>query len=241
MQITVVNWTKFNGRKDVKEPSWFKFKHKFFEDSEFYDFSHGEKLAWLYILCECSKQNKQGVTTINTQHAHHVAGIDTTTLNSTIKKLQQLKIIERPRVRGRYVDVSHPYARQEEKRLEEKRLEEIRARERTLATQSAPTGSILVELWQKHSGVLPKAIGLNRHEHEKIRDRLKENPDPAYWEGLIKKMASNAYFAGENNLKWKADFLWLIDPGNHTKVATREYNAQIIEEHAAGIDWSRIK
>jgi hypothetical protein len=89
-------------------------------------------------------------------------------------------------------------------------------------------GGILVELWQKHSGdALPKVIStrLTSHEFTKIRERLEENPDPTYWEDLIKKMAQNPYFHGKNKLSWKADFLWLIEPGNHVKIATRQYTA----------------
>lgn len=111
----------------------------------------------------------------------------------------------------------------------------------TQKDKSAHTGSALVELWQKHSGPLPKCIGLSRHEHDKIKERMKENPDVAYWEKIIKKMADNPYFSGANNLKWKADFLWLIEPGNHLKVAMRDYTAQVVEERSGGIDWSRIK
>lgn len=104
--------------------------------------------------------------------------------------------------------------------------------------KTPPSGGILVDLWQKHSGTLPKILGTNltSNEFKKIRERLEENSDPPYWEGLIKKLASTPFFCGENNRKWKADFLWLIEPGNHVKLATRDYSNG---GDAAALDMSR--
>lgn len=106
-----------------------------------------------------------------------------------------------------------------------------------------PLGGILVDMWQKHSGELPKIKGtLTSFELTKIKDRLKENPDPTYWRGLIEKMAATKFFHGKNKFKWRADLLWLIEPGNHTKVATRDYSAGDDEVGAdQQIDWSRYK
>lgn len=118
-----------------------------------------------------------------------------------------------------------------------KKGEEARAR-----AKAAPPGGILVELWQKNSGDLPKILPtqLARTHLEKIRERLEENPDPAYWEGIIQKLATTPFFLGKNKRRWKADFLWLIEPENHVKIAMREYGSDE-DEASAALDVSRWK
>lgn len=93
MKITILNWTKINGRKDLVYPQWFKLKNKFFDDSEFYSFSHEERCAWLYLLCECSKQNKNGEVELNFVHADRNAQISEMCMISAIIKLQSLHIV----------------------------------------------------------------------------------------------------------------------------------------------------
>lgn len=136
MKIKIMGWEKINARKDVSNPSWFKFKHKFFEDSEFYDFSFEEKICWIYILCEASKKNDNGNLVFSSPHALHVAKLSPTAVNSTIKKLKQLQIIEVRTVRGRYVDGTFACSREDKIREEEIRLEEIREEKSTERPQA---------------------------------------------------------------------------------------------------------
>lgn len=125
MKIKILGWEKINARKDVSNPSWFKFKHKFFEDPDFYSFTAEERLAWVYLLCESSKKNESGEFTANMEHAHRVANIAVTAMKSAIEKLKQLRIIEVRDTRGRYVNVNEKPARldkiREEKNREEKK------------------------------------------------------------------------------------------------------------------------
>lgn len=105
MRITVLNWDKYNPRKGIKNPNWFALSNRLFEDSSLYGFTHSEMLCWIYILCECSRQNKQGTVTVNALHAHRAALINTTVLKSTIKKLYSLRIVTQPTSHGRYTNV----------------------------------------------------------------------------------------------------------------------------------------
>ncbi len=84
----------------------------------------------------------------------------------------------------------------------------------------------LLTIWQQHSGSLPKLLATNLTSNElvKIRERMEEAPDKEYWVSIVNKLASTPFFCGENDRKWKADFLWLIEPGNHVKVMNREYS-----------------
>lgn len=110
-KVKILNWSKINNkRKDVKLSTWFKFKHDFFDDEKMFDLTHEEKLFWIYILCECSKQvqspQSDNWITVNAKKAHRTADFPEKNVHRMLKKFQQLQIVEIRTLRGRYVDVT---------------------------------------------------------------------------------------------------------------------------------------
>ena len=103
--IKVLNWNKYNPRKDFKNPVWFAFNNRMIEDSDLFDLSHGEFKAWVYILSKASQKASEEVL-IKSDHADKVCNISKKDLFSSIEKLQQLGILEcksTDQVRGEYV------------------------------------------------------------------------------------------------------------------------------------------
>jgi len=92
MVVEVLNWKKYNPRTDVKNPSWFRLGHDLFENPDFYDFSHAEILAWVYILCIASKKNTENVL-INDQHLERIGRIKRKDLSSALDKLKQIQCV----------------------------------------------------------------------------------------------------------------------------------------------------
>lgn len=92
IQFEILGWAKFNPRVDIKNPSWFRFSHSFLEDPDFFDFSHSEIVAWIYLLSMASKKNG-GRITLNFAHAHHCARLSKSAIESALKKLQQLNVL----------------------------------------------------------------------------------------------------------------------------------------------------
>lgn len=105
LTITIVNYDKYKGRKDVENNSWFRLSNRFLEDSDFFDFSSEEKLVWIYLLSVASQKNTAKLV-VNHRHAHHVCGLSLPSINSAVKKLSKigiLKIDQARTSRGRYV------------------------------------------------------------------------------------------------------------------------------------------
>lgn len=105
MVVTIVNYEKYKGRKDVENNSWFRLSNRFLEDSDFFLFSAEEKLVWVYLLSLASQKNNSRVHVYH-QHAHQVCGLSSPAVNSAIKKLKNigvLKIEKERTLRGRYV------------------------------------------------------------------------------------------------------------------------------------------
>lgn len=150
----IVGWKKINARKDVKSPTWFKLKHGLFEDPEFYDFSHAELLAWIYMLCLASKKSSDEIE-INFSHAERIGRLKRKEIESAILKLvpnQLVPVDVTYTLHGRDADVTDAGAR-----LEENRLEEIRE-ENTIAHSRCDFD--FESLYKKYPRKLGKARGL---------------------------------------------------------------------------------
>lgn len=93
MKLTVVNWEKFNPRKDLKRPSWFRFENEFFVDPDFFDLDNGSKLVWIYLLCEASRRNREGKIDINVGLAASILKLEQTHVSETIKILIEMSVI----------------------------------------------------------------------------------------------------------------------------------------------------
>lgn len=86
MRIEILGWEKFNSRKDVKAPSWFRFGHDLFEDPQFFDFTHTEICAWIYILCQASKKSC-GTVAVNANHLERIGRVRPKDFNGALEKL----------------------------------------------------------------------------------------------------------------------------------------------------------
>lgn len=75
-------------RADVTNPSWHRLSNRFTEDPDFYNFDHGEKIAWIYIMGQASQKASARVF-VNFVHADRAANIKTKTILSTIEKLKR--------------------------------------------------------------------------------------------------------------------------------------------------------
>lgn len=108
--VTILNWEKYNPRKDIKNSSWLRFQHDLFENWQFFDFDHGEIAFWVYLLCQASRRNEGGKVTVNFEHAHRTAKLCPTVIKSAIGKLVKNQVVTCRTLRGRYADVIDPYA-----------------------------------------------------------------------------------------------------------------------------------
>lgn len=95
--IKIVNWEKYNPRKDIKEPKWFAFYNRMVEDEDFDQFKHGEFKTFIYLMSKASQKNHP-VVFVQPSHAFRVCNISHKDFTSAVKKLRDpnLKIITDP-------------------------------------------------------------------------------------------------------------------------------------------------
>ena len=97
--------------------------------------------------------------------------------------------------------------------------------EDNIAGPKGPAPSLLMKIWNENRGPLLAAVQtLSKGRDRKIRVRLNEKSDPAYWEDLMNRIVASPFLCGENDRGWRVDFDWLIvNDTNHVKVAEGKY------------------
>jgi len=89
---------------------------------------------------------------------------------------------------------------------------------------SKPDSDSLVQLWNRHRGVLLECKRLSAKRRRAVISRLSETPDLSRWEAGIKRAASSKFCSGGGDRKWVADFDWLIRPDTLTHIEEGRYD-----------------
>jgi len=95
IKLKFKNWDRHQPRKDYKRPHWFALTNDFSIDQKFHDFSNDEKLCFVYLLCEASRQNKRGEITIIVDHWCRVQNVTRKILMQTLDKIESVQIAYR--------------------------------------------------------------------------------------------------------------------------------------------------
>lgn len=99
--IEVVNWEKWNPRKDVKKPSWFRMENDLLDGNpEFDDFTSDELVTWWWMLSQCSRVQK-GRVKISLEKWQRIRGIPIAIAWGAIEKLIDIGTIN-------VTEASHP-------------------------------------------------------------------------------------------------------------------------------------
>lgn len=86
--IQFINWDKYNKRqKDIKRPFWFAMSNELFMDPFYAELNDQERQAFIWLLCEASRQNKYGEVEISSRIFVQITGYKKSILLNTIDKL----------------------------------------------------------------------------------------------------------------------------------------------------------
>lgn len=174
IEIEIVNWERYNPRKDIKRPHWFAFNNRMIEDSQFFSFTAEEFKAWIYILSQAS-QRSSGTVRLNLEHAERVCGIKRKSLIAAIEKLEQMQAVHRS-VRVPNADVQNPNVTLHYKTLQNRTEQDI-APANADAENPVP---VYCDFYRKKYGHNPVIGG----KQSGILKRFQKN-HPTKWRALI--------------------------------------------------------
>lgn len=90
--VDILNWEKYNKRKDVKAPWWMAISNRIAEDPDLFCLTHAEFKAWVYILC-LSSQKRTSSVTIDLNYVERCTQVKKTDMMVALKKLKSLSMI----------------------------------------------------------------------------------------------------------------------------------------------------
>lgn len=217
MTITVVipKWDKFNPRSDRANYTWFRLQNDFMTHHSLFSLSDSDKLLFILLLCEASKENKPELVV----SVDYISAIRKTTPDKIAKQLEILSsvgLIELG-VRGEEPANSRQIAGKEPALLPA-------TDERTNVTNNSQLSAdfspeAFQNLWNQTRGTLPGCERLTGKRRKALVARLAEAPEREYWEKLIKFLAADDFYSGKNDRGWKASFDFLLQPDRHVKLS----------------------
>lgn len=86
IEVEIINWSKHQPRKDIKNPTWFAMSNRVLDDPKLFGMCAEQWKVFLYVLCQASQQNRATVK-INVEHASFISGVKKTVVESTISRL----------------------------------------------------------------------------------------------------------------------------------------------------------
>lgn len=108
--------------------------------------------------------------------------------------------------------------------------------------------SAFVELWNNTCPNLPGVKKLTQARRDKIRARLKDEPELEVWEEVFLKIQASSFCNGDNIRRWTASFDWITaNSENYVKVLEGNYDRTSKQQGAGAagpsgaapeIDWS---
>lgn len=237
--VDILNWGKFNPRKDVRQNSWFRCEHSLFDNPEMINFEQSDIIVWLYLLCLASKKNNNEIV-LYIAHAERIAKLSLGQVVNALYKLNDIKAIVfryvTPTSRRRYADVTSTIADVTFTCSTNVRTNDtyphVRARMRL--TSLPP----LVLIWNETVKHLPKvqAMDSKSKRYKASVARWLDNPDPEYWRNVISIMDQTPFLRGENDRGWVGNIEFLTRPDAATSILEGKYGKpKILNGHASSL------
>lgn len=232
--VEILNWDKYNPRHDIKKPWWFACSNELFDNHEFFDFTHAEMLAWIYILSIASKK-RAGIVTIHWAHVERVGRIKQKEFLDAIRKLERNQCVM-THVQNPYgtctESVRDPNSTRQDKTLQDKTLQDS-TRQDTHQNPAAAGGDVsqitpadLINLWNENCGGLAKVSKLTEKRRVAIKARISEHPDFTFWRTVLEKIRSSDFLNNRalSSKGWQASFDWLMKPDTAISIVEGKYD-----------------
>ena len=223
MIIEIQKWDKYNPRKDLKSTSWFRLENTFWTDPAFFDFSNDEKMVWVSILCQASQKMKGSIEISPSQIAALLCIAEKVVITA-VDKLSKMSLISTTS-RMEHVHVTPPTRGRTTTNERTNVTNERTDGKRESLTPPPPSGQWLVSEWNSRCTNLSACrIPVSAARLKKIQARLKTDPNRDDWIEGVSKISMSNFCNGDNDRGWRADFEFLLKPGNLTKILEGRYD-----------------
>jgi hypothetical protein len=233
VRLKFKNWEDYNKRaKEYKNPVWFSFANDFATNRNFFDFSDQNRLIFIYLLCEASQQNEQGLFTIDLDHFAYITRHKPKDILQTIEKMIEKQILEgRDRmgiVAGSSADRDLAVTGQDRT---EQDIFSSKADEVTEAVEGGIKTTDLVNLWNESAHPsLARVIKLTEPRRRAISRALREYPESEFWADVIQAVNRSQFLTGQGAVSgnrskpWRCDLDFIVRGDNAIKIIEGKYS-----------------
>jgi hypothetical protein len=238
MRLTIVNFTKYNPRGDVKNPSWVRLDCNWWVDM--WRWAPNTKLVWFMLLGLA----KEGVVSADPEFMAMNLGIDAHDVEIALTSMEADKRItieecdDDPASRAAAGGRGRERADAGVTDGRTGRTNETDGMSRLSAdAEPSPAPLKLVQsdkpklspqglmaLWNDNRGALPACQKLSRGREKLARSRVLDIPDPDQWRQIIQRIAKSNFCSGANDRGWRADIDFILRPDTGTKVLEGKYD-----------------
>lgn len=93
-QVTILNWTKYNPRADIKSMNWFRCSADLFSHSIWFELTDSGIRVLLFVLCYACKHGQNGAFEITERAACNMGFVQPQSLRAALDTLKRFEIIE---------------------------------------------------------------------------------------------------------------------------------------------------
>lgn len=93
IEITILNWDKYQLRKEIKNPSWFRLEHRFWNDQQFFHFSAEERWIWVCLL-SITSQKQSPTFKLNLEWFSVESRVGIQTIHDALQKLKDNECLD---------------------------------------------------------------------------------------------------------------------------------------------------
>ena len=205
--LRIRNWEKFQHYKE-RNPPWIKLHRELLRDYQFECLQDASKLHLILIWLLASQlENK---IPNDEQWIRKQIGVKS---RIDLKSLLDAGFLECEHVASTLLADCKQVAIPETEAETETEAE---------ADVNSPSSS-LENIWNANCGDLPKIKVLSSDRKRAWATRWKESPEISYWVEIVKSMASNPFFSGDNDRGWRATVDFILKPGKHVRISEGQY------------------
>lgn len=172
--ITILNWDKYNPKRDQKTYTWFKMQNDFYLDHRLYRLTTNQCYTFITLLAKASQTNSGTYTLLIQAHAKQIR-LRTKELQKTLEILKEIGIID-----FSYDNVrTNDGARIEKNRINKNKIEQSKldSSQPQAVRSSKPTNGSLV--WNAYAEAYE-----NRYKVKPVRNRTTNSQAKALSERL---------------------------------------------------------
>lgn len=103
VDVTILNWEKYQFRKQIKSPSWFRVENRLWCDQQFFYFTGEERWVWICLLSLASQKQSSSLS-ISLEWFSQNSGVKPESIKVSLEKLKQNNCLEYT-LHARNVDV----------------------------------------------------------------------------------------------------------------------------------------